>query len=212
LYLYLNLIGHSLNFDKAIKTEENMQKVLEEKLTYEGFIKVQKGIIEAAPKGKDKKHYDRERINRENAAAVLIYNQDSDCFILTKQFRYAIHDRVKETILEIPAGKLSENEDPLKAAIRECEEECGYRIEESNIKLISSFFASPGYTTERYYLYFAQVRNENKISEGGGLEDENEYIELVEMPKENFLDQVKSAELADGKTYTAGLWYIINCL
>jgi nudix-type nucleoside diphosphatase (YffH/AdpP family) len=187
-----------------------MQKVTEESYTYRGFIKVQKGFIEAAQKGKDIKHYDRERIDRENAAAVLIYNQDTDTFILTKQFRYAIHDRVKENIIEIPAGKLSKDEDPLKAAIRECEEECGYKIPEANIKLISSFFASPGYTTERYFLYFAQVSNQDKVSEGGGLEDENEFIEIIEMPKKEFVERIKDGSFEDGKTYTAGLWYVME--
>jgi nudix-type nucleoside diphosphatase (YffH/AdpP family) len=185
-----------------------MAKILNQNLVYKQFLKVEKADIEIIGPNGEKHLFERERLKREDAAAVLIHNTETGKIILTRQFRYAIHDRIKEPILEIMAGKVGEGEDPLETAIRESEEECGYKIPENQIEFISSFFASPGYTTEKYHLYYAKVTNSDIIGKGGGLEEEHEFIELAEIPLDIFLDLVTNNQLQDSKTFTAGLWLL----
>lgn len=148
--------------------------------------------------------YKRERINREDAVAVLVWNTETSKIILTRQFRYAAYDKVTENLLEVVAGKI-EDEEPLHTAIRETEEEIGYRLKPENIKLLTTCFASPGYSSERFYIYSATVTNADKISAGGGLEEENEHIEIVEMDPEEFYRMLDAGEILDAKTYIAGL-------
>lgn len=148
--------------------------------------------------------YKRERINREDAVAVLVRNTETNRIILTRQFRYAVYDKVNGNILEVLAGKI-ENEDPLYAALREAEEETGYRIRPENIHLLTTCFPTPGYSTERYFIYSATVTNADKVSEGGGLKEEDEDIETVEMEPEEFYRMIYSGDILDAKTYIAGL-------
>ncbi len=153
------------------------------------------------------KEFKRERINREDASAVLMLNTDSNKIILTRQFRYPINEKVNEPILEILAGKVDEGEQPLQTAIREAEEETGYRIKNDHIQLLMSCFSTPGYSSECFYIYYATVTHSDKIAKGGGLEEENENIEVIEMEVDEFIELVKNAEIKDAKTYIAGLYF-----
>ncbi|HXC03239.1 MAG TPA: NUDIX hydrolase [Bacteroidia bacterium] len=149
--------------------------------------------------------YSRLKLNRQDAAAVLIFNTESRKIILTRQYRYAIASRTPEPILEIMAGKVDPGEEPVETGIRESLEECGYRIGKENIHHLASFFASPGYTSEKYHLYYATVCNADRITAGGGLEEEHENIEVVEMDPARFWKMAEQGLLEDGKTLTAAL-------
>jgi nudix-type nucleoside diphosphatase (YffH/AdpP family) len=180
-------------------------KIIDEKIVFEDKLILEKGEL----KVRDEKFY-RLRVNREDAVAVLIYNTDSNKVILTRQFRYAIAGRTDQMILEIVAGKLDKDEDPLKAAIRESEEETGYKIKPQKMTVLLSCFSSPGYTSERFIIYYATVTNKDKLEEGGGLKSENEYIEIVEVELPEFLENIKSANFKDAKTYIAGLFLMLH--
>jgi len=164
-------------------------------------------IIEQAEFTQQGKEFKRERIKRADASAVLILNTDINKIILTRQFRYPISDKIKEPILEILAGKIDAGEEPLEAAIREAEEETGYRIKKDHIQLLVSCFSTPGYSSEKFYIYYATVTHSDKISIGGGLETENETIEVIELEADEFIDLIKTARIKDAKTYIAGLYF-----
>lgn len=183
-----------------------MFKILKEEIIFNERLIIEKAeIID-----EHNNNFARLRLNREDASAVLILNTETDKIILTKQFRYAISSKIKEPILEIVAGRIDEGEEPLQTAIREVEEEVGYRITPENIKLLVSCFASPGYSSECFYIYFATVTNADKISEGGGLETENEYISVVEMDSKEFKSLIKTGNIKDAKTYIAGLYLTLQ--
>lgn len=179
-----------------------MPSVKESKIVFDQKLVVEEATIVA----KDKE-YTRLRVKREDASAVLLLNTDSNKIVLTKQFRYAIHDKVKEPILEILAGKVDKGETPLQAAIREGEEETGYKIKSENIQLLVSCFTTPGYSSEKFHIYFATVSNSDKISTGGGLEAENESIELIEIDPVQFIEDIKNGKIEDAKTYVSGLYF-----
>ncbi len=151
--------------------------------------------------------FQKQRVRREDAAAVLLLNTDTNKIILTRQFRYPIHDKTEAPILEIIAGKLDGDEEPLKAAIRETKEETGYQIKDGNIQFLMSCFSTPGYSSECFYIYYATVTDADKVGEGGGLKEENESIGCVEMDASEFIRLVKEARLHDAKTYVAGLYF-----
>jgi nudix-type nucleoside diphosphatase (YffH/AdpP family) len=180
-------------------------KILNEKIVFNDKL-----IIEKAELSDGGKTISRLRINRPDASAVLVLNTDSKTILLTRQFRYAISSKTHEPIYEIVAGKIDPGEEPSDAAIRETEEEIGYRVRQENIELLVSCFASPGYSSEKFYIYFATVCNKDKISEGGGLETEHENIEVVEMKESEFLNLIDAGKIADAKTYMAGLLYKRN--
>ncbi len=178
-----------------------MPKILNQKVVFNNTL-----VVEEAEISHGSKTYSRTRVNRQDGAAVLVYNTESRKIILTKQFRYAIASKVQEDILEILAGKVDEGEDPRSTALREAKEEIGYEIKNEKLSFIASSFVSPGYTSELLHLYYAEVTNEDRVDQGGGLKTENEDIKIIEMKPSEFFSLVDSAKLSDTKTLMAGFW------
>jgi len=178
-------------------------RVEEVKTVFRGALTIEEARIKRFNSKDEPVSYSRQRINRVDASAVFIYNKDSGAVVLTRQFRYAIVDKVKAPILEIMAGKVDPGESPSQTALRESLEECGYRISPEKLIHLVSVFASPGYTAEKYHLFYAEVASSDKLTEGGGLENENEDIEVVEMPLAEFQTMVSEGLLEDSKTLLA---------
>lgn len=174
-------------------------KVLDEKTVFDDFIAVKKGTI--ALKGE--KNFTRVRVQRDDASVVLLHNTEAQTVVLVEQFRYAVHQHTPEPVIEIPAGKIDPGESPEDAVVRETLEECGYRIKKANLKNLGTYFVSPGYTSERFVLFFATVKNEDKIESGGGLESENEYINVVELSPAQFYEALENGKICDAKTALA---------
>jgi nudix-type nucleoside diphosphatase (YffH/AdpP family) len=179
----------------------NTIKILKEKTAFNKKLVVEEGKISI-----NKKKVSRERVLREDAAAVLLYNTETQKIILTKQFRFAIAAKSKEDILEIVAGKIEGGKSAEETAIKEVEEETGYRIRKENLKFLLSCFSTPGYSSECFHVYYAKVNNADKVSEGGGLKEENEFIQVIELGSEEFKNMIQSAEIKDAKTYLAALY------
>jgi ADP-ribose pyrophosphatase len=132
----------------------------------------------------------REYMNSKGAVAAVVYDTTKNKYIFTKQFRPG----PKKEIIEIAAGMRDhDGEDQSKTMIREIEEELGYKTDTINV-IVKSYYTSPGHSNETMIIYFATVSK--KIGKGGGLEEENEEIEIVEMTKE----EIKRTEFIDGKT------------
>lgn len=148
--------------------------------------------------------FSRVRVKRQDAACVLVLNTDSNKIILTKQFRYGASPKTIEQLLEVVAGKVDEGEEPFATAIRETAEEIGYRVKKENLTYLVTCFSSPAYTSERYHIYVAVVTDADKKSKGGGLKNENESIEMVEMETAIFKEKILTGQFADAKTYIAG--------
>src|SRR5690606_40847396 len=96
------------------------------------------------------------------------------------------------------AGTLDPGEDPKECIIRETQEETGYHIKDA--EKVFEVYVSPGAVTELMHLYIAEYSPEMKLSQGGGLEEENENIQNIELPFEEALRMVASGEIKDAKT------------
>lgn len=141
----------------------------------------------------------REVYDRGNGAAILLYNKENKTIILTRQFRLPTYLNGNESgmMVEVCAGLLDKDE-PEQCIIRETEEETGYRV--TKVKKIMETYMSPGAITEILYLFVGKYDASMKVSEGGGLEHEQENIEVIEMAFDEAYHKIETGELQDAKT------------
>jgi nudix-type nucleoside diphosphatase (YffH/AdpP family) len=147
---------------------------------------------------------------RGDAAAIMLLNVDNTSAVLVDQFKVpSLIGRQRDDpatmdgwITEAIAGMVDPKETPEQTIIRETMEETGYRIE--NPRLISKFFSSPGGTSERIFLYFAEVREADRVSDGGGLDGEN--ITVVHMPLKDLFERLANGSIEDPKLAIGAYW------
>ncbi|WP_370900804.1 GDP-mannose pyrophosphatase NudK [Chryseobacterium gossypii] len=141
----------------------------------------------------------REAYDRGNGAVVLLYNRHAKSVILTRQFRLPSYINGNRTgmLIEACAGLL-DNDNPEECIKRETEEETGYKI--SKVEKIFEAYMSPGSVTEILHFFIAEYSKEMKVTNGGGLEDEGEDIEVLELPFSDALAMIDSGEIKDAKT------------
>ncbi len=145
-------------------------------------------------------------LERGDAAAALLFDPDRRKVILVHQFRLPTREKSAGGgwILETAAGIIREGETPEACLVREVHEETGYQI--TNADPVAMFFASPGGSTERIFLFCAEVRRANRTAPGGGLLRDGEDIELVELDLEDFFGRLSAREFSDPKIIIAGQW------
>lgn len=141
----------------------------------------------------------RESYDRGNGATILLYNKTSQTVILTQQFRMPTYLNGNENgmMIEACAGLL-DTDNPEECIRRETEEETGYRI--SNVTKIFELYMSPASVTEIIFFFVAEYTKEMKISDGGGLDAEQEHIEVLEIPYLQALEMVANGTIKDAKT------------
>ncbi|MBM4166729.1 MAG: NUDIX hydrolase [Ignavibacteria bacterium] len=127
-----------------------------------------------------------------NGGAVVVPMLNDKKVILVKQFRYPL----QQEIIELPAGKLFKNEEPLHCAKRELEEETGYVAKKW--KHLTSIFTTPGFCSEQLHIFLAQ--DLHKAKGGRKLEEGEEGMELLVLPFDKVLKMIKQKKIVDGKT------------
>lgn len=140
----------------------------------------------------------REVYDRGNGAAILLYNTARQTLILTRQFRCPLYVNGHDGfLLEVPAGLL-DNLDPEQRIKAEAEEETGYRID--RVHKVFDAFMSPGSVTEKLSFFIAEYDSSQQTGDGGGVKEEGEDIEVIEMPWSGALAAIESGEIMDAKT------------
>jgi GDP-mannose pyrophosphatase NudK len=141
----------------------------------------------------------REVYDRGNGAAILLYNKAEGTVILTRQFRMPsyLNGNPDGYLIECCAGLL-DKDNPEDCIRRETEEETGYKV--SSVQKAFETYMSPGSVTEILYCFTAEYTKEMKVSDGGGIADETEDVEVLELPFTKALEMVKSGEIKDAKT------------
>ena len=137
------------------------------------------------------KQYSKREIIEHSGGACVVALTDDKKVVLVRQYRKAVED----FLLEVPAGKLEYNEDPLECVRRELKEETGYQSK--NIEFLCEFYPSPGYTSEKIYIYLAR-----DLIKGRQDLDDGEYLEVEEIELEKIMDMIDTNEIIDGKTIT----------
>jgi len=147
----------------------------------------------------------REAYDRGNGAVVLLHDPERRTVILTRQFRLPafVNGHVDGMLIEAPAGLL-DGDDPEAAVRREAEEESGVRIGE--VRRLFELFMSPGSVTERVTFFAATYSHDQRVSAGGGMRDEGEDIEVIELSLHEALAMIERGEIVDGKTVLLLQW------
>ena len=141
----------------------------------------------------------REAYDRGNGATIMLYNKEQKTIILTRQFRLPTYINGNESgfLIEACAGLL-DNDNPEDCIRKEVQEETGYTVKD--VQKVFEAYMSPGSVTEILHFFIAEYAKSMKTSIGGGLEDEQESVEVMELPFEQALQMMQRGEIRDAKT------------
>ena len=144
----------------------------------------------------------REIYDHGHAAACLAHDPSRGTVVLTRQFRLPLHlhdaGANDGMSIEAPAGLIEDGEDATGTMAREMEEETGFRVRE--MRQVADLFASPGSLSERMLLFTALYAADDRVGEGGGLAEEGEDIEVIEVPLADAVAMVDDGRIRDLKT------------
>ena len=142
---------------------------------------------------------EREAYDRGNGAVILLYNRERATVVLTRQFRLPtfVNGNASGMLIEACAGLLDRDQ-PEVAIRRETQEETGYQL--GTVEKVFEAYMSPGSVTEILYFFIAEYTPSMKVEAGGGLEHEEEDIEVLELPFARAWEMMARGEIRDGKT------------
>lgn len=150
----------------------------------------------------------RLNLERGDSVAAVIHNPADDSLLFTEQFRYPTHSKGPGWLLEIAAGMIDKDEPPADAMRREAVEETGYDI--STLHYISTFYLTPGGSSERIHLYYARIQPGARVEEGGGVAGEGEDIRNIYLSVDEALERLVRGEYEDAKTIIGLQWLALN--
>ncbi|WP_125721474.1 NUDIX domain-containing protein [Flavobacterium ustbae] len=174
-------------------------EIIETKLLSDNWYVLNKVTFNYKKENQPVESHIREVYDRGNGAGILLYNAAKKTVILTRQFRLPTYLNGNKTgmMIEVCAGLL-DKDNAEQAIIRETEEETGYRL--SKVQKVIETYMSPGSVTEILYLFVGEYDEKMKVSEGGGLDAEQENIEVLELTFDEAYAMIESGEISDAKT------------
>ena len=174
-------------------------QIVEQKLLSDNWYKLYKYTFQFADENGKVHQQVREAYDRGNGAVILLYNKAGKSIILTRQFRLPtfVNGNADGMMIEACAGLLDED-NPEDCIRRETEEETGYRIE--HVQKIYEAYMSPGSVTEILHFFVGEYSKDQKVNEGGGVDHEQENIEVLELSFAKAYDMIATGEIRDAKT------------
>ncbi len=170
------------------------ERVISSRVVFEGqVLKLRVDDVEAA----DGHRSTREVIEHHGAVGVVCVHDGDVWFV--RQYRHA----TGEVLLEVPAGKLGPDEDPQACASRELVEEIGLRP--NRLEHLATYYTTPGFTNERFFLYFT----DDVVPEEGSTE-EGEVLEVERRPASSVRELLASGEIQDAKTLLGLALYVLR--
>ncbi|MDZ7289991.1 MAG: NUDIX hydrolase [candidate division KSB1 bacterium] len=178
----------------------------DEQVVYDDFFKIVVGKLRFEKfNGQMSEKVRRLCLDRGDAVAVVLFNPRNQTLILIEQFRYPVYRALQNQngwIYELVAGVIEPGEMPEEVVRREVMEEAGYKVE--NLELLARIYPSPGGTSERIHIYYAEVTD--RENRGGGVATEHEDIRVMELPVAQVYAMLEQGLFEDAKTLI-GLWY-----
>ncbi len=183
---------------------QNVQQI------YKGFIQLDEATLQFEKfNGTMSRAVRRINVYRGDAVAVLLFDSLRSCCYFVRQFRYPVFTVEPQNAwpLEVVAGSVESNDGLLVTAIREVEEEAGFRITGDQLVAIGRCYPSPGGTSERIFLYAVDVANATRVNDGGGLTAAEEDIQVIELSESQVHRRFINNEFCDAKTLLCLHWY-----
>ncbi len=179
-------------------------EVVEKKREYDGLFKLDRVVLRFEMfNGEMSEQLTRLVFERGDSAAVLLYDRQRDLVILVEQFRYPAYARegAEGRLLEIVAGTVDRGRTPEAVARAELKEEAGCAVEE--LQYITTFYPSPGASTERIHLYLGYLDSATQVGPGGGEAWAGEDIRVHQVPLSKAWRWVRDGLIRDAKTIIA---------
>lgn len=176
-----------------------------EELDNPRFIKAQKIVAE-----RDGKEFPWEMAKGFNSVHVFVNNVETKEVMYVKQVRVPVlvnDPRTKGHVVECCAGLVDKELEMYQIAHEEIVEEMGYDIPYQNIRFIRELKSSVGSSGNTTYCFYAEVSEKYKVSEGGGLEDED--IEVIRVPYAQMFDFLEGVN-TDSSTMFLSTWFAMN--
>ena len=184
-------------------------EILDTHTGYDGFFELKRfRLRHSLYAGGWSQAIERERIERLQAASVLLYDPVRDLVVMIEQFRIgALESATGAWLLEIVGGLIEPGEHPEDVVRREAIEEAGCEV--LDLVRICDFFVSPGTATERIHLYCARV---DAGSSGGvfGVEEEGEDIRVEVLPAGEVIAELYGGRVNSTSSIIAVQWLAAN--
>jgi nudix-type nucleoside diphosphatase (YffH/AdpP family) len=190
------------------KFEKAKAEIVQDKTLSDGWTRLSNYEIDYTDSEGETHRLHREVYHRTPAATILLHDPRRDTVVLVRQFRLPVQLHGEPAwILETPAGLL-DGEEPEAAIRREAMEETGFRVRD--ISFLFKAYSSPGSSTEVVHFFAASIDTGDRISIGGGLAEEHEDIEVVEVPLDEALAMIGTGQIVDFKTIILLQWAALN--
>ena len=174
-------------------------RIVEKKLLSDNWYKLYKYTFQITDQHGKLLQQTREAYDRGNGAVILLYNRENKTVVLTRQFRLPtfVNGNTDGMMIEACAGLLDEDE-PEDCIRRETEEETGYRV--GHVQKIYEAYMSPGSVTEILHFFTGEYSKDQKVNEGGGVDHEQENIEVLELDFDKAYEMINTGQIKDAKT------------
>ncbi len=186
-------------------------KIINKKIIHKGWSTLYSYTLQLLNKKGESKEVKREIYNSGDGATVLLYDPERKVVTLIKQFRLAtlLQGHKNGYILECCAGML-DNLEPEAAIKKEILEETGIKVDK--VEPLFSAYSTPGAHMEKTTFFTAPYKFSDKVHEGGGRDDENEDLEVIEYSFSQIKNMLYNGELEDAKTIILIQYGIMNGL
>jgi GDP-mannose pyrophosphatase NudK len=186
-------------------------KILDTEILSDNWYTLRKVTYQYRDKDGKEQKLSREAYDRGNGATVLLYNTALETVILTRQFHLPtfINGNESGMLIECCAGLLDDDH-PEDCIRKEIEEETGYCV--SLVQKIFEAYMSPGSVTEILHFFIAKYTSSMQVSDGGGVLEEDENIEVLELDMKEAYKMIGTGQIKDAKTIILLQYMMLNLL
>jgi nudix-type nucleoside diphosphatase (YffH/AdpP family) len=179
--------------------------VMKKRTIYDGFLRLEEATLRYELfDGTMSEEVTLLNVERGDSVAAVVVDADNGNVILTNQFRYPTYSKDGGWLLELPAGTVEQGQEPIDAMRRELIEELGLPVR--LIRHIMTFYTTPGGSSERVWLYYAEVSQSDRVSAGGGLAAEGEDIQACLLREDEIAPAIGNGRIRDAKSLIGLLW------
>lgn len=190
------------------KFEKAKAEIVSEKTLSDQWTRLSTFEIDYTDSRGENHRLKREVYHRTPAACILLYDPSHETVVLVRQYRLPAQ-LVGEPawMIEVPAGLL-DGDDPEAAIRREAMEETGFRVRD--IRFLFKSMTSPGSSTEVIHFFAAVIDTSDRVADGGGLAEEHEDIEVLEVRLSDAIVMIEKGDISDAKTIMLLQWAVLN--